>query len=230
MEKERLHEGHRARLRKKFEMQALEEHEHLELLLTYAIRQKNTNETAHRLIARFGSLYDVLNADMALLAQVEGVGEGTALYLKVIADTVLRYRQGKVRQTELLTDRSALELYLTSLFVGSKTEKVFALLFGANGRMLECQCMGEGFASATQIPVGKIMQRVTQTGACTVILVHNHPEGVGEPSQTDVESTRRLSVSLAQIGVSLRDHIVVAGDACHSVFDYMKKQMNEPQD
>jgi len=222
----RLHKGHRERLRKKFKMKAMEEHEHLELLLTYCIRQKNTNETAHRLLARFGSIYDVLNADEEMLTKVEGVGESTALFLKVIAETVARYRQGKVKMTALLSDRNELELYLTSLFIGSKTERVFVLLFGANGRMLESRCVEEGFASSARIPVGKIMQMATATGACTVILAHNHPEGLAVPSQTDVESTRRLAVSLAQIGVTLRDHMVVAGDECYSVFNYMKEQMN----
>jgi DNA repair protein RadC len=158
---------------------------------------------------------------------VEGVGEGTALFLKVVAETIARYRYGMVKDSDLLTDRSAMEMYLTSLFIGSKAEKVFVILFGADGRMLQSVCVAEGFACCAQIPVGKVLQLATATGACTVVLAHNHPEGSSKPSQTDVESTRRLAVTLAQIGVKLHDHVVVAGDCCHSVFDYMKDEMNQ---
>lgn len=82
-----VHEGHRQRLRDRFLKEGLDgfaPHNVLELLLFYAVPQRDTNELAHRLLARFGSLSGVLDADFDELCQVEGVGANVATLLKLV--------------------------------------------------------------------------------------------------------------------------------------------------
>lgn len=96
-EKQNLHAGHRQRLKKRFDavgLKGFEEHTLLELLLFYAIPQKDTNALAHELIRRFGSLDGVLQAGMAQLMQVNGVGENAARMLKVVAAVCQSCGQG----------------------------------------------------------------------------------------------------------------------------------------
>ena len=91
---ENLHVRHRQRLKKRMVEQGaggLEPHVLLELLLTYAIARRDTNEIAHRLLARFGSLRGVFDADLIELCKVEGVGEHTALLLKLVPELTRRY-------------------------------------------------------------------------------------------------------------------------------------------
>ena len=79
-----LHDGHRARKKEQFRRQGLDgfaDHEVLELLLYYAIPRKDTNELAHRLLQKFGSLQNVFSAPLEELAKVDGVGESAALFL-----------------------------------------------------------------------------------------------------------------------------------------------------
>ena len=89
-----LHEGHRQRLKERFLREGLdhfEPHTVLELLLFYAVPQRDTNELAHRLIARFGSLDAVFDAAFDELCAVEGIGRNTATLLKLVPDLTRRY-------------------------------------------------------------------------------------------------------------------------------------------
>ena len=82
-----LHDGHRARKKEQFRRQGLDgfaDHEVLELLLYYAIPRKDTNEIAHRLLQKFGSLQNVFSAPLEELAKVDGVGESAALFLTLV--------------------------------------------------------------------------------------------------------------------------------------------------
>ena len=90
-----IHSGHRSRLRnrvKKYGLDSLNEHEVLELLLGYAIPRKDTNPLAHNLINYFGSFAKVIDADFYDLLKVKGVGEETALFVKVLSSFGLGYR------------------------------------------------------------------------------------------------------------------------------------------
>ena len=83
---EHSHSGHRQRLRDRYEQSgagAFADHELLELLLTYAIPRRDVNEIAHALLERFGSLEGVLSAELSALTSVPGIGESTAMFLRL---------------------------------------------------------------------------------------------------------------------------------------------------
>ena len=87
------HDGHRERLKKRFlnSPDSFENHELLELILFYAIPRKNTNETAHKLLNRFGSVKRILDANIEALVEVEDIGPNVALYIKAIAKLLSKY-------------------------------------------------------------------------------------------------------------------------------------------
>ena len=87
------HDGHRKRLKNRFlnSPESFEDHELLELILFYAIPRKNTNETAHKLLNRFGSVKGILDASTEALCEIDDIGPNSALYIKAIASLILRY-------------------------------------------------------------------------------------------------------------------------------------------
>ena len=106
-----LHEGHRQRLKERFLREGLdhfEPHTVLELLLFYAVPQRDTNELAHRLIARFGSLDAVFDAAFDELCAVEGIGRNTATLLKLVPDLTRRYLDSADHEQVLLTSVQAI--------------------------------------------------------------------------------------------------------------------------
>ena len=90
-----LHDGHRERLRERFltSPESFADHELIELLLCYSITRRNTNDIAHELLNNFGSIKDIFDADIPALAASKGVGESTALFLRVVSEILSRYEK-----------------------------------------------------------------------------------------------------------------------------------------
>ena len=110
-----IHDGHRERLRKKFKEGNIEDHELLELLLFSSIPRRNTNEIAHRLIDKFGSVNGVFNASERALCSVEGVGENSAMLIKTVSKCIERYLMKPNVPNERLDTFSKLEKYKYSI-------------------------------------------------------------------------------------------------------------------
>ena len=125
------HDKHRQRLRERFlnSPDSFEDHELLELILFYSIPRKNTNETAHRLIERFGSVRGILDASIDSLVEVDDIGMNTALYIKAIAKLVSKYSISDQKSDGILKSPAALSTFLKSLFIGTQNEISYILLF-----------------------------------------------------------------------------------------------------
>ena len=127
-----VHEGHRQRLRDRFLKEGLDgfaPHNVLELLLFYAVPQRDTNELAHRLLTRFGSLSGVLDADFDELCQVEGVGANVATLLKLVPGLARRYLDDYDENGVVLTTIEEVGTFLRPKFIGRNNEMIFLLYF-----------------------------------------------------------------------------------------------------
>ena len=142
-----LHEGHRQRLKERFLREGLdhfEPHTVLELLLFYAVPQRDTNELAHRLIARFGSLDAVFDAAFDELCAVEGIGRNTATLLKLVPDLTRRYLDSADHEQVLLTSVQAIGDFLRPKFLGRTKEMVFLLCLNNKGGLTYGDFIAEG--------------------------------------------------------------------------------------
>lgn len=213
-----LHEGHRDRLRRRVTNESLdyfEQHEVLELLLYYVVRQGDTNPLAHRLLQRFGSFAKVLDASREQLEEVEGVGESVSFFLSVIPQVCRRYMLSRTAEKTIRRVSSsdlAHEIF-APYFIGRTVETLYALLLNGLGEPIRCAYISEGTANATSLDIRKIAKLVLETQATAVILCHNHPDGIARPSQADIVLTKNLLLVLTAMNVALLDHlIVVDGD------------------
>lgn len=209
-----IHDGHRERLRRKFCQGTLEDHELLELLLFYSIPRCNTNEIAHELLRRFGSLNAVMNADAADLQSVAGIGEVSAIQIKAVAEIMGRCARSRADDRHLLSSFDALETYLQALFIGSTHEKTFLLLFNAANRLICCELLGEGNALQTPICLRRAVEIALQRKAAAAVLAHNHADGLIMPSEADAYATERVRESLETVGVRFIEHYIVTPDRC----------------
>ena len=182
----------------------------LELLLFYAIPQKDTNPIAHALLDRFGSLSQVLDADVEELKKVPGISGHAATLLRLVTDLARFYQVDSAQRTEVLTSLDACGHYLVPRFFGRKVETVFLLCLDAKCKVLCCREVGEGSVNAASISVRKVVETALSANATSVVLAHNHPSGVALPSADDVQTTRRIAAALSAVEVTLIDHIVVA--------------------
>lgn len=215
-----VHEGHRERLRQRFQTEGLDsfnEIQMLELLLFYAIPRKDTNLIAHGLLDHFGSVAQVLDASVEELREVPGVGENAAVFLSLIAQSYRYYLVNKAKHACALRSIEECGSYLCSFFQGRRNEMVYLLCLDAKCGVLGCKMIAEGSVNSASVPIRKVVETALTTNATAVILAHNHPSGVALPSDEDAQTTFMIAEALSMVGIQLIDHIVVADNDYVSV-------------
>ncbi len=209
-----VHDGHRERLRARFLKEGLEnfeEHTALELLLFYGRPRCDTNEIAHALIARFGSFSAVLDAPMEDLLTVEGVGETTAILLKMVPELGSFYLENRLEAGDVLDSTAKAGAYFLPKFFGKRVEEVYMVALDDKRKVLRCSCVSQqGVVNAVSLSVHKILEQTIRAGATGVVLAHNHPGGVALPSARDKLVTKEVYTALRYINARLLDHIIVA--------------------
>ncbi len=210
-----IHDGHRQRLMERFNKEGLDHFDPvqvLELLLFYSIPRRDTNEIAHALINRFGSVSRVMDASLEELMQVPGVGRNTAVFLHLAKQAGRYYQVDSTRKGAVVKDTEDCGQYLLPYFIGRQKETVFLLCLNANCNVISCREVGEGEINSAVISPRRVVEIALTEKASTVVLAHNHPSGVALPSREDVLVTQRLAAALAAVEVTLFDHLIVAGD------------------
>lgn len=208
-----VHDGHRARMKKKLlenGEQSFADHELLEVLLYYAIPRRDTNELAHRLMEQFGSLQGVLSASPQELACVQGMGEHAALLVKLV--TMLRRRAAQDTKEKILNSVDKCGEYFTALLGGSRKEMLWQVCLDGKGKVLSSRCLAEGDVSMAAVSVRQVVEYALRAGAVGVVLAHNHPSGVALPSREDISTTRYIRDALRTMNIQLVDHIVMADE------------------
>ena len=204
--------GHRARLRQRLldgGAEALADYEVLEYLLFAARPRGDTKPTAKALIARFGSLAGVLNADHHALAEVEGMGEVSAAALKAVALAARRMARGEVQQKPVLGSWQALLDYLTIDMAHLTVERVRVLYLDTRNRLILDYQAQEGTIDEAAIHPREVVKKALEVGASAMILVHNHPSGNPEPSRADIQITQRIAEAGRLLGITVHDHVIV---------------------
>ena len=217
-----IHQGHRERVKAEFLKGGLShfpEHRVLELLLFYSRHQGDVNPLAHRLLDTFGSLSGVLDADVARLLEVPGVGENTATLLKLIPAICAKYVSSRVGADTIIEDSRDIENLFRPYFFGAKNEMTYLAALDGKGKLLGVRKLSEGIPNATDITTRQVAEATLAFGATAVILAHNHISGVATPSATDLISTAYLQDFLGKMSVMLQDHVIIVDEDMVSLRD-----------
>lgn len=214
--KDNPHAEHRKRVRKEFLANGFSDatppHKILEFLLFFAIPRKDTNETAHALLNRFGSIAAVLEATPEELMRVDGIGESAAALIKLFLPVFREYNKEKSVKSSKITSIDQIGDALMKKYIGYTTE-VFTLVTISNkGTVIAFDTIGEGDVSSIGVSTRSVIEKVIERKAVGAVICHNHPNGNALPSSADLEMTRRLALALSHINVCLLDHIIIADD------------------
>ena len=191
-------------------MDNFEDHEVLELILFYAIPRKNTNDIAHKLLEKFGSIDKIFDAPIKVLQEVDGIGESAAIFIKSISSIIRIYLERKYSGSENYLSLKDLSDKLMLKFTSRLEEVVAIALVDAKGKLIYDGIVNKGSVSAVEIYARKIIELIVLYNASGVMLAHNHPSGFALPSSDDIETTKKLSDILKSMKVELLDHIIVA--------------------
>lgn len=207
-----VHDGHRQRKKEQFLRRGLEgfaDHEVLELLLYYAIPRRDTNELAHRLIDRFGTLRGVFDAAPEELRQVDGMGESAALFLQLLPAVGRRALLNEKKEV-ILNSVETVGAFFARLLDAERREVLYQVCLDAKGKLLSYHRLASGTVSMAPVSVREVVENALRCDASRVVLGHNHPSGVALPSEEDRQITLQIQQALATMSITLVDHIIVA--------------------
>ena len=206
---------HKKRMRDRFIRNGLDgfhDYEVLELILSYSIVRKDTRGLAKNLIRRFGSLTDVLNAPVRQLTEVEGLGERSAVLLKLLRDANVYHLRETILHRDYISGAEDIIQYLKTHYKGMKTEEFKVIYLNTQNMIITDETLFYGTLNHSAIYIRKIVEHALMHHAHAVILVHNHPGGNMVPSSDDILITKRIQDALALVEIEVLDHILVGHD------------------
>lgn len=214
-----LHSGHRQRMMKKYienGMSIFEEHEILEIVLYFLFSRCNTNDIAHELLNKFGSITKVFEAAAEELMEVKGIGKTTAYQIVFLGD-FFRYLSSCTPDPVKLKTFPEISKYCLSMYTNETKEHCYILFLDKRYRLISKLKLASGTSSSAEISIADIIRNAVRISAAKSILVHNHPDSVASASVEDIFATRELAAALKNINVDLMDHIIVSKDSIYSI-------------
>jgi DNA repair protein RadC len=188
---------------------ALADAELLALLLRTGIQGTGVLQMATQVLSKFGGLGGLLRAEGEALKAVKGIGPAKRAELQAVLELARRALSMELSQRPVFESPQSVRDFL-KLQLGELGHEVFAVLFlDAQHRLIAYEPMFRGTLTQTSVYPREVLKRALALNAAAVILAHNHPSGVAEPSRADEFLTQSLKSALAMVDVRVLDHMVI---------------------
>lgn len=196
---------------------SLSDAELLALFIRVGVKGRTALDISRELLQRFGGLRGLMRAPLAELRRVPGLGDSKCIQIFAAREIGERYLAEELRAGPALESPRDAERYIVMRLRDAAVE-VFGCVFLDNRhRVLGYEDLFYGTINGASVHPREVVKKVLAKNAAAVIVAHNHPSGVAEPSRADISLTRRLRESLALIDVKLLDHLVVGNGECVSL-------------
>jgi len=187
----------------------LSDSELLAIFLRTGIVGKTAVDMGRELLAHFGGLRPLLDAEPVSFMKIKGMGEAKYVQLQAAMEIGRRYLKETLEKGDAITSPTSTKQFLQAKLRAYQHE-VFACLFLDNQhRLIEFKELFYGTIDSASVYPREIVKQVLKLNAAAVIFAHNHPSGVAEPSQADQQLTQRLIKALELVDVRVLDHLVI---------------------
>ena len=214
-----IHAGHRQRLKAKVQSKGLDslaDHEVLELLLAYCIPYKNTNDMAHILIQKYGSLKNVFGHPESEYCKISGIQSHTAFFLSHFPAIAHRYAGSVSNDRPRLANEIESVLYFRSHHFVEPNESLLVCCLDAGNQLISAIETNSSSPTRVVIDMRYISSQILPLKPAAVVLFHTHPAGKAKPSQSDIYATKKLITLFGMLGIDLLDHIIMTEDSYFS--------------
>jgi DNA repair protein RadC len=192
--------------------QALSDAELLAIFLRTGVTGLSAVDLARQLLNQFGSLRALLEADKTEFCRGHGLGEAKFVQLQAVLEMGRRHLESTLSRGDAFTDSQSTQQYLKQRLRPYPYE-VFACLFLDNQhRLIHFGELFRGTIDGASVYPREVVKQALEHNAAAVILAHNHPSGIAEPSQADIQITKRIQSALQLVDIRVLDHVIV-GDA-----------------
>ncbi|MHB0987001.1 MAG: RadC family protein [Sulfuricella sp.] len=190
---------------------SLSEAELLAIFLRTGMAGKSAVDLARELLGRFGSLAALFACGEKEFCRTPGMGAAKYAQLQAVLEMARRALGEEIAQRDALSSPQAVRDYLRLRLQGLPHEIFMALFLDAQNRVVASEELFRGTLTQTSVYPREVLKRALHHNAAALILAHNHPSGVAEPSHADQSLTQSLKNALALVDVRVLDHFIVAG-------------------
>jgi DNA repair protein RadC len=194
----------------------LSDAELLAVMLRSGVRGKTAVDLARSLLRRFGGISGVLSAERDRLCAEEGLGPSRYCQLSAMVELMRRALREELGHRNVLGSPAAVRDYLCLKLRDLGHEVFLGLYLDAQNRVIGDEELFRGTLTQTSVYPREVVKCALARNAASIILAHNHPSGVAEPSLADESLTRALKQALALVDVRVLDHFVIAGNTATS--------------
>ena len=192
---------------------ALSDAELLAIYLRVGVRGKSAVDLGRELLQRFdGQLNRLADASLEELASVSGIGMAKAAQLKASFELARRALGQEMSCRDTFASPGQVRDWLRLKLATRQNEVFMALWLDSQNQLLKAEELFCGTLTQTSVYPREVVKSALSHNAAAVILAHNHPSGVAEPSQADQSLTQVLKNALAMVDVKVLDHFIVAGN------------------
>ena len=206
----------RGRLRKD-SASLLSDTELLAVLFQRGTQVKSAMELSEKLLQRFGGLRPLLQTEPQQLLELDGIGSARLAIIKVLPELAKRYFEASLPKGQAIRSPADTEAYLVAKLRDLPHELFCCLYLDNRHRIISFDELFRGTIDGTSVYPREVVKQALSVNAAAVIVAHNHPSGVAEPSQADERITRRLKAALELVDIRLLDHLVIGGGKASSL-------------
>ena len=186
---------------------------------------RSASDTAANLIDTFGSLKGIIEARPEQLRRVDGMNEKSVIMITALVPMIRKYQELSMKNTGDIRNSRDAERYCLSILQGAREENFYAIALNTRYQIIGKRKVSTGSLTEVNAYPRIIVETALNFNAHSILLTHNHPGGTLAPSAEDIASTLQIQRTLHSIGITLLDHIIVAGDNTYSMiqhgdFDY----------
>ena len=198
----------------------LSDAELLAIFLRTGVTGKSAVDLARHLLLQFGSLRALLEADLPAFSRQLGLGPAKFAQLQAVLEMARRHLAEKLQRESVLESPEAVRDYLKALLRHEPHEVFGCLFLDAKHWVLAFESLFRGTIDSASVYPRQVVKRALAHNAAALILAHNHPSGVADPSPADRVLTKRLQEALELVDVQVLDHIIVGGEDPISMVEY----------
>ncbi len=187
----------------------LSDAELLAIFLRTGVAGKSAVDLARDLLGHFGSLRELLKASNKEFCRAKGLGDAKFAQLQAVLEMARRHLLETLQRGEALSSPQAAYAYLSSQLRDQPHEVFACLWLDSQNRVLNFEALFHGSIDGASVYAREVVKAALKHNAAAVILAHNHPSGIAEPSQADQHITQRLQKALELVDVRVLDHIVI---------------------
>lgn len=191
--------------------QALSDAELLAIFLRTGVQGKSAVDLSRELLSDHGGLAALMGASLSRFCQSKGLGDAKYAQLQAVMEMSRRYLGDVLQRDQVFSSAASTRRYLQAQLRGEPREVFAALYLDNRHRLIRYEPLFFGTIDSAAVYPREIARRALELNSAALIVAHNHPSGVAEPSDADLRITRRISDALALLDIRLLDHCVVAG-------------------